>query len=104
MNRLDANWRRLVKAARTAPRPEPTEAPYGFATRVIARWQESPAPSLLGVWEFLSLRVLAFGCAVMVVSLATGYSVIREELVEAPSVTETVVNLADNQIEMALLP
>ena len=78
--------------------------PFGFATRVVACWQETPAVSLLGVWEFLSLRVLVFGCAVMLISLATGYSVIREELVETPSVTETVVNLADNQIEMILLP
>lgn len=104
MNRQDANWRRLVKAAHTAPRPPAPEAPLGFAARVVARWQAAPSPSLLGVWEFLSLRVLAFGCAVMMISLVTGYGVIREEFVETPSVTETVVNLADSQIEMVLQP
>lgn len=104
MNKLDSTWRRLVKAARTAPRPASMEAPYGFATRVVARWQAAPAPSLLGVWEVLSLRVLAFGCAATVISLVTGYGVIREELVETPSVTETVVQMADTQIEMVLLP
>lgn len=105
MNRWDATWQRLIKAARTAPRPEtPAAAPYGFAGRVVARWQAAPSPSLLGVWEFLSVRVLAFGCAVMVISLVTGYGVIREEWVETPSVTETVANLTDNQIEMVVLP
>lgn len=104
MNKLDSTWRRLVKAACTAPRPAAMEAPYGFATRVVARWQAAPVPSLLGVWEFLSLRVLAFGCAAMVISLVTGYGVIREELVETPSVTEAVVQMADTQIEMVMLP
>lgn len=104
MNQRDANWQRLIKAARTAPRPEPPAAPYGFAARVVARWQAAPPPSLLGVWEFLSVRVLAFGCAVMVISLVTSYGVIREEWGQTPSVTETVANLADSQIKMVVLP
>jgi hypothetical protein len=105
MNRPDQHWERLVSEAHRAPaRPMP-EAPLGFATRVVARWREHPLPSLVSVWKMLSLRVLAFGCVVMVASLAASYGVIREQWLEPPpDIAAQVLESAAGQVEEVLLP
>lgn len=78
MNGMEQKWNRLVKLARQAPpAPEP-EMPYGFATRVVARWPSSAAPSAWTVWESLSGRILAVSCALMILSVLTGYQVVRD--------------------------
>jgi len=106
MSNHEQSWDRLVKAARQAPpRPRPDSAPPGFATRVVARWHEQAPPSLLSVWKFLSLRVLAFGCAVMVASLAASYGVIRDEwLAPRPDISVQLIESTGAQAEEVLLP
>lgn len=106
MNKHDQQWQRLVKAARTAPaHPLPESAPFGFAARVVARWREQPLPSLFNVWRMLSVRVLAFGCVVMLISLAASYGVIRDEwLAPREDLTVQVFESTGEQIEEVLLP
>lgn len=64
-------WKNLVSRAKAHPAsPESDSAPYGFATRVVARWkaerQVSPATYW---WEVLGVRALALSLTVMVVGL-----------------------------------
>ncbi len=105
MNKHDQQWERLLKVAREVPRKPLPEAPMGFATRVVARWKEHPLPSLFNVWKMLSLRVLGFGCVVMVASLAASYGVIREHWLEPqPDISVQLIESAGEQIDEVLLP
>jgi type VI protein secretion system component VasF len=76
MKRSDELLKQLLRTAH-APRVEPpAEAPFGFSTRVAARWAgQSRAVSQLRLWERLCQRV-AVGLAVMtlVVGLAVWQS------------------------------
>lgn len=56
----DALWQRLVEEARLNPDPKP-EVPYGFATRVVARWKSSAEPTLLEAMSSLSQRFFMIG-------------------------------------------
>ena len=51
MNRLDPDLKRLMSWARRAPEPEPAEVPFGFSTRVVARWHPEESPTLLAAWQ-----------------------------------------------------
>jgi hypothetical protein len=76
MNDIEQTWVRLVSAARQAQTPGVTEIPPGFATCVIAKWKTTlNSPS---VWEFLSVRALAFAFLLMVGSIAVNYNVIND--------------------------
>lgn len=71
------NWQRLARLARKAPKPAEAAAPFGFATRVSARWAagETPAPSAWDVLEAFSLRSLVVAGALMVAVLFTSYDI-----------------------------
>lgn len=71
------NWLKLARLARQAPKPAGAEAPFGYATRVAARWAagESPAPSAWDVLEMFSLRSLVVAGALMVAVLFVSYDV-----------------------------
>ena len=62
----DERFDTLLELARRG-RPEPsTEAPYGFATRVAARWTRAPKPpSLADRWE----RLCWYGAGVSLAAL-----------------------------------
>ena len=68
MNRLDPNLKRLMTwSRRAAPAPrESEEAPFGFATRVVASWNPARTGSLLS-----ELKQVAWtsGCVAIVVIL-----------------------------------
>jgi len=71
------NWQKLARLARQAPKPAEDAAPFGFATRVAARWAggESPPPSAWDVLEVFSLRSLVVAGALMVAVLFVSYDV-----------------------------
>jgi hypothetical protein len=71
------NWQQLARLARQAPKPVEAAAPFGFATRVAARWAsgESLAPSAWDVLELFSLRSLVVGGALMVAVGFASYDV-----------------------------
>lgn len=68
-------WARLTARFR---RSQPTDdsAPLGFATRVVARYQELRRNELFAAWERLSIRA-AIG-AVCVAALFVGYAQFNE--------------------------
>jgi len=71
------NWQKLARLARQAPKPAMEAAPFGFATRVSARWAggETPAPSTWDVLEAFSLRSLVVAGALMVAVVFVSYDV-----------------------------
>ncbi|PAW87634.1 MAG: hypothetical protein B9S33_05975 [Pedosphaera sp. Tous-C6FEB] len=71
------NWQKLARLARQSPQPAEVAAPFGFATRVAARWTtgETPVPSAWDVLEAFSLRSLAVASVLMVAVLCVSYDV-----------------------------
>lgn len=71
MNEFEERWKQGVKAARSAaPASQPSdEAPFGFATRVVAHWQAHPEPPVSVLWQRIALRVLG-AMALILISLA----------------------------------
>ena len=58
MNEFERRWKLGAAAARAAASEPQSDAPFGFATRVVARWQSRPAPTLAAIWQRLAWRVL----------------------------------------------
>lgn len=72
MNEFEDRWKKGVHAARLAESAsaQPSdEAPFGFATRVVAQWQSQPEPSMSALWQRIALRVLG-AMALILISLA----------------------------------
>lgn len=58
MNRLHPDLKRLMIWSGRASPPQPEEAPFGFAGRVVAAWTPAQAPTL-----FLELQRIAWASA-----------------------------------------
>ncbi len=86
-------WSRLARTARQSPEPAAAEAPFGFATRVVAQWQTAPAPSLASVWETLSKRILAVSCALMVITVVASYGLIQESVADTWTTTSGAMEI-----------
>ena len=67
MNEFERRWK-LAAAARVAEPARTDGAPFGFATRVVAKWRAQT--SLATVWQRLALRVCT-GLAIVVAALAS---------------------------------
>lgn len=102
MDELDKKLDRLVGAARGAQRQKPTEAPFGFATRVVAQAFAEPGRAVLRAWESLSWRFLAGACAVALTAALFSPSVAVEAA--AASEADILLEIADDTFEMALFP
>ncbi|HEY1174056.1 MAG TPA: hypothetical protein VGH19_22005 [Verrucomicrobiae bacterium] len=85
------NWEKLVKLARQAPKAAEPEMPLGFATRVVANWPKTNAPSLEVIWEKLSLRFLGVALAIMLVTVGFGYSAIASDSQDMVRMTDSVL-------------
>ena len=73
MSEPQDHWQKLARLARQAPKPAQEPVPFGFATRVAARWSAGESPALSGwdVLEVFSLRSLVVAGALM---LAVGFA------------------------------
>ena len=100
MNESDQKLGRLMEAARKVRSGDDTEAPLGFATRVVAEAFARPIQSVLRVWETLSWRFLGGACAVMLMAVIASRPANAEEFHEA----EILVELLDETFELALFP
>ncbi|MFM8468647.1 MAG: hypothetical protein ACKODH_01555 [Limisphaerales bacterium] len=94
MSETKDSWQKLARLARQAPQPAAAELPFGFATRVAARWAggETPAPSAWEVWEVLSLRGLVLAGALMVAVLFTSYDLTTPGWTQQYTVADAAVN------------
>jgi hypothetical protein len=65
-------WRKLSRLA--APVTVGTQdAPFGFASRVVAAWKANSRESRLATFEWLTLRGLAVAMVILAGSAAMGY-------------------------------
>lgn len=56
MNRFDQRWRSLAQRARQVPDDPAGELPFGFTTRVIARFKDAPVEPWMDIVNLLGLR------------------------------------------------
>lgn len=67
----DTQWQRLAQASRPNTPESPAEAPFGFATRVVATWRAMDRDARFQFWRNWSLRAtLAAGVAVAILAVA----------------------------------
>lgn len=93
MNEFERRWKLAAAAAQRAPDDRETGAPYGFATRAVARWQASPSPSLMAIWQRLAWRVLGGVAMVLAAMLAVETAVSPQDDPLTPAVGDTVSEL-----------
>lgn len=96
MNPSDQKWSRLAAAARSTPDTRDTAAPYGFATRVVARaFAQQHVASLL---ERFSLRALGLAALLALACVAATYSsvagLLRDESASTDDPVAEIVELA----------
>ena len=63
---------RLLRAAAVLPNEQPAELPFGFETRVVARWRAVAQGEFAGV-NYLLRRVMLMAVAVIVLGSAGAY-------------------------------
>lgn len=68
MNEFERRWKFGADAGRRSEAVPPDAAPFGFATRVVAKWCSQP--SLATVWQRLALRFCT-GLAIVVALVAS---------------------------------
>ncbi len=88
-------WVSLVTASRQAADPADAQttnddAPFGFATRVVAQWRDRRRNEQLAVWQRWSLRAAACSVALLVIAVASG---IREQSTETASLLLPIPSL-----------
>lgn len=69
-NHPSGKWETLAAGISLETRPVEESAPFGFATRVVARWREQQREAALNRWSLWSLRAAlcsATACIVLVV-------------------------------------
>ena len=87
---FDERWKIAAAAARRATKEAPVEMPFGFATRVVARWQAQPTTSLAWLWQKLALRVLGAVLLVLVMLAALDFTENKDRDSWRPEISDTV--------------
>lgn len=90
MNEFERRWKLGAAAAQRAADETESPAPFGFATRVVARWQSAPAPSLIAVWQRLAWRVLGGVAVALAAMLAIDVALSSPDDPLTPEVGNTV--------------
>ncbi len=92
------NWESLAELASKASGEESTDMPFGFDTRVVARWLENPMPSLRRLWEWNALRFLAASSVIMLICLVTTSITVAADRITTPEL-DVVESLFDWHLE-----
>lgn len=69
MNDFDSRWQSAAQAARRSA-GEPAGLPFGFSTRVLARFQNTPAEPWVDLLTALGLRAVLTSALLFVASAA----------------------------------
>lgn len=78
----DQSWARLTAAARRAPAPGDTAAPYGFSTRVAALALAAAERPMRSLFERFSLKAVGLASLLAVASVVANYSALTVEAAE----------------------
>ncbi|MES2596096.1 MAG: hypothetical protein V4662_12205 [Verrucomicrobiota bacterium] len=70
MNDFDSRWQSAAQAARGAPDEVCAELPFGFATRVLARFENTPAEPWVDLLTALGLRAVLTSAVLFIASAA----------------------------------
>ena len=106
--KADRDWNRVSRKhreLRSQPPAEDDTAPFGFSTRVVAKWSEWRADAhrrAVAAWERMSIRAAIFGVAAVVVVAAVQFwnpveshsSILIPPAVEVPG-----VNLSGGRVQ-----
>jgi hypothetical protein len=95
MNHPHSPWQKLTALARQAPDDRSAAAPYGFATRVVARVAAQPALSPWAVFERFALRGLMIAAAFGVAAIAFNYSTLTTEPSDDAAAIDPVAELLE---------
>ena len=86
-------WEKLAAQARRAPQEGLPDLPYGFTTRVVARWQATAKAAMPSMWEWMSVRGLLVACGVMVLALGLNYDLYGESATSALPLSQETFDL-----------
>jgi hypothetical protein len=92
MNEFERRWQIGARAARADAPSLSNDAPFGFATRVVAQWLAHPEPSLIALWQRLSLRVLGVVALIFLGLAAYGALTVNGENPLQPPVENAVAD------------
>ena len=95
MNRFDHQWQKLTALARQAGDDRAVAAPYGFATRVVARAALAPAVTPWAAFERFALRGLLVAAAFGVGAIAFNYANLQADSADEYAATDTVSDMLD---------
>lgn len=90
-------WKRLADAARRAPQEPPAEMPFGFDTRLVARWRARREGEESPPWAALLRGGLICAGVILLLSVVVNYQTLRER--EPGSVA-----IADSALRLSMLP
>jgi hypothetical protein len=97
MNEFDRHWHKLTALARLASDSRDATAPFGFATRTVARAGALSAPGPWAAFERFALRGLVVAAACGVAAVVFNYSDLMSDSADiyATGTTDSVVELLD---------
>jgi hypothetical protein len=85
-------WNKVAQLAAAAP-ADVANAPFGFASRVVAAWQANRRETTLAAFEWLTLRGLAVALLIFAGSAAFGYETVSEVFTGETSVVSGWVDM-----------
>ncbi len=89
MNSFDDKWKRLTSRARSMD--DGLESPpYGFATRVVARWPLARADNSERIWEQLGLKAAGWVSLAFLILITVEFTGAPRASGLAPHLEETV--------------
>jgi hypothetical protein len=92
MNEFERRWKLGTAAARHGQPALSDEAPFGFAARVVARWQAQPEPSFAALWQALAWRVLGTMTLVLLILVTYGAISSPHDEWARPEIEDTVAD------------
>jgi hypothetical protein len=102
MAKLDSHLDRLLRAAAAAPDDSSAEAPFGFATRVVALWRGDTGPSReANALTRLLRNVAIVAAAVSLVTIVAYQQISDDQGLDEPLTNEYAI--ADSAIQTDFL-
>jgi hypothetical protein len=93
MNDFDQRWRTLARQTHGLKDDDlSAELPFGFATRTLARCQQSPAEPLEDILNAFGLRALFVTMAIGLVSAGLVFSDWYDFRIERPKLEQTMTS------------
>ncbi len=90
MNRFDDRWKIATESARPLWHEATGDLPFGFASRALARWRETPVESWADIFCSFGRRAMIAVLAVSLASAGFAYFQWYETRIEPPALERAV--------------